>query len=80
MYEGTDFEADIVGFYSNVRNMMSAMYPPSDFGPREVLNCDTDSMTREELMEHKRMVECQEKQIKEGYKRVQTKIKELNIS
>ena len=74
-FEGVDFEADMIAFYSRLRGMMAEMFPPTDFGPKAIKLYHTDNMTREEILECKRKSE--EKQIKEGYSRVKIKIKEL---
>ena len=76
-FEGVDFEADMIAFYSRLREMMAEMFPPTDFGPKAIKLYHTDNMTREEILECKRKSETEEKQIKEGYSRVKIKIKEL---
>ena len=35
-FEGVDFEADIIAFYSRLREMMAEMFPPTDFGPKAI--------------------------------------------
>ena len=76
-FEGVDFEADMIAFYSRLREMMAEMFPPTDFGPKAIKLYHTDNMTREEILECKRKSEIEEKQIKEGYSRVKIKITEL---
>ena len=76
-YEGTDFEADVVTFYSSLREMMASVFPVTDFGPVQVTLKTTEGMTREELLEYKRKSEVEEKQIKDGYNRIKSKVKEL---
>ena len=66
-FEGLDFEADSVSLYSNIR----------DFGPKQLDLLETAQLTKEELMTYKKNIELNEKQIKEGYNRVKTKVKEL---
>ena len=76
-FEGVDFEADMIAFYSRLREMMAEMFPPTDFGPKAIKLYHTDNMTREEILECKRKSDTEKKQIKEGYSRVKIKIKEL---
>ena len=76
-FEGLDFEADMIAFYSRVREMMAEMFPPTDFGPKAIKLYHTDNMTTEEILECKRKSDTEKKQIKEGYSRVKIKIKEL---
>ena len=76
-FEGVDFESDFVEFYEGVREMVAAMYPPTDFGPVKVALRETDEMTREEMIEYKQIIDRQEKQRKDGYNRIKAKIKEL---
>ena len=35
-FEGVDFEADIIAFYSRLREMMAEMFPPTDSGPKAI--------------------------------------------
>ena len=35
-FEGVDFEADMIAFYSRLREMMAEMFPPTDFGPKAI--------------------------------------------
>ena len=72
-----DFEAELVIIYSDLGEMMSLMYPPSDFGIEELEIENSEGMTRAELLTYKRKIESQEKQQKEGYKRIKNKVKEL---
>ena len=76
-YEGYDFETDLVITYSDIRKMMSLMYPPSDFGLVELEIENSEGMTRAELLTYKWKIETQEKQQKEGYKLIKNKVKEL---
>ena len=76
-YEGYDFETDLVITYSDIRKMMSLMYPPSDFGLVELEIENSEGMTRAELLTYKWKIEIQEKQQKEGYKLIKNKVKEL---
>ena len=76
-FEGVDFEAYMIVFYSRLREMMGEMFPPTDFGPKAIKLYRTDNMTREEILEWKIKSETEEKQRKEGYSRVKIKIKEL---
>ena len=76
-YEGYDFETDLVIMYSDIRKMMSLMYPPSDFGLVELEIENSEGMTRAELLTYKWKIEIQEKQQKEGYKLIKNKVKEL---
>ena len=76
-YEGYDFETDLVTMYSDIRKMMSLIYPPSDFGLVELEIENSEGMTRAELLTYKWKIEIQEKQQKEGYKLIKNKVKEL---
>ena len=77
-FEGVDFEAYMIAFYSRLREMMAEMFPPIDFGPKVKKLYHTDNMTREEILECKRKSETEEKQIKKGYSRVKIKLKNLD--
>ena len=57
--------------------MVSLMYPPSVFGIEELEIENSEGMTRAELLTYERKIESQEKQQKEGYKRIKNKVKEL---
>ena len=57
--------------------MVSLMYPPSVFGIEELEIENLEGMTRAELLTYERKIEPQEKQQKEGYKRIKNKVKEL---
>ena len=76
-YEGYDFEADLVIMYSDLRKIMSLMYPPSDFGLEELEIENLEGMTRADLLTYKRKIESQEKYQKQGYKRIKNKEKGL---
>ena len=70
-YEGTNFEADVITFYSSLREMMASMFPATHFGPVQVIvKTTTEGMIREELLDYKRKSEVEEKQIKDGYIRI----------
>ena len=49
IYEGLDFEADLVTFYNDLRIMMAEMYPSEDFGPKSLELMETDRMLKEEV-------------------------------
>ena len=53
------------------------MYPPSVFGIEELEIENSEGMTRAELLTYERKIESQEKQQKEGCKRIKNKVKEL---
>ena len=57
--------------------MVSLMYPPSVFGIEELEIENSEGMTRAELLTYERKIESQEKQQKEGCKRIKNKVKEL---
>ena len=76
-YEGYDFEADLVIMYLDLQKMMSLLYPSSDFGLEELEIENSERLTSTELLTYKRKMESQEKQQKEGYKRIKNKVKEL---
>ena len=65
-YEGYDLETDLVKMYSDLRKMMSWIYPLSDFGLVELEIENSEGMTRAELLTYKWKIETQEKQQKEG--------------
>ena len=48
-FEGVDFEADMIAFYSRLREMMAEMFPPTDFGPKAIKLYHTYNMTREDI-------------------------------
>ena len=54
--------------------MISLMYPPSDFGLEKLEIENSEGMTRAELLTYKPKIESQEKQQKEGYKRIKNKV------
>ena len=54
--------------------MVSLMYPPSVFGIEELEIENSEGMTRAELLTYERKIESQEKQQKEGYKRIKNKV------
>ena len=54
--------------------MISLMYPPSDFGLEKLQIENSEGMTRAELLTYKPKIESQEKQQKEGYKRIKNKV------
>ena len=76
-FEGVDFESDFVELYEGVREMVAAMYAPTDFGPVKVALRETDEMAREEMIEYKQIIDRQEKQRKDGYNGIKAKLKEL---
>ena len=49
-YEGYDFEAYLVIMFSDLRKMMSLLYPPSDFGLEELEMENSEGMTRADLL------------------------------
>lgn len=77
LYEGLDFETDLVSCYSHIRKVMAGQYHTENFGPIAVPNENTSIMEPEELLQQKPRVDKMEKLIKEGYNRVKTKIKDL---
>ena len=76
-YEGYSFEADLIIMYSDLRQMIPLMWPPPDFGLEELKIENSKGMARAELLTYKPKIESQEKQQKEGYKRIKNKVKEL---
>lgn len=63
--------------HSDLQKMMKVMYPPSDFGVEELEIENSEGMTKAELLTYKRKIESQEKQRKEWYKRIKSKVKKL---
>lgn len=76
-YNGSDFQADLVTCYGEVRKMMAIMFPLSDFGPGIISSQDTELMEPDELIQYKRRIDRLERMKKDGYNRVKAKIKEL---
>ena len=74
-FEGYDFEVDLITLYGDIRKEMAESY--RDFGPMAVDRFDTDLMTENELLSYKKVVDDQERKIKDGYNRVKVKVKEL---
>ena len=50
-FEGLDYEADMIAFYSRLPEMMAEMFPPTDFGPKSIKLYHTSNVTREEIFE-----------------------------
>ena len=48
--EEVDFEADIVAFYSGMREMMTEMFSPTFFGPKAIKLYDTDICVHEKTI------------------------------
>lgn len=77
LYKGVDFQSDLVECYSVLRKKLAELYVPTDFGPVNIDNECTDDMSKDELLKYKTKIDKQEKQKKEGYNRVKSKVKEL---
>ncbi|KAL9952960.1 hypothetical protein ACROYT_G040293 [Oculina patagonica] len=76
-FECKDMESDLIQFYSDIRLMMSKLYPPDDFGPPESVSLPETGvgMDVDEFRALKARHETDAKQIKVGYDRVKEKIK-----
>jgi len=75
-----EFEANKILFYSEVREMMAALYPESDFGPISDIAENIEDMTDSERKEYERRKMKEDVLIKEGYNRVKTKVKEIRAN
>ena len=49
-FEEVNFEADIIAFYSGMREMMTEMFSPTSFGPKGIKLYDTDICIREKMI------------------------------
>ena len=77
-YERTDFEANVVTFYSYWWKWWHQCFLATDFGPMQVTVKTTEGMTWKDLLEYERKIEVTEKQIKDGYNRIKSKVKQLS--
>ena len=75
-----DFQANKSYFYSEVREMMAAMYPEQDFGPLTPPLQSTVEMTDSQRYQYEMRKQKQDNLIKEGYTRIRNKIKEMRAS
>ena len=77
-FKGTDFEADLVCMYTEVRKLMALSYA-SDFGPEKVSAPEREikEMGKDEYDKYIKQTEAQKALIKTGYSWTEEKIKTL---
>ena len=75
-FECKDIESDLVQFYSDIRLMMSQLYPAEFFGPEETTPIEgADDMEPSEHLALKTTYKKELQQIKTGYERIKEKIR-----
>lgn len=73
-FECKDMESDLVQFYSDIRLMMSRIYPVENFGPEKETSLEgAEDMDPNEYLALKTRYEKDMQQIKTGYERLKEK-------
>ena len=77
-FECKDMESDLVQFYSDIRLMMSRIYPVENFGPEKETSLEgAEDMDPNEYLALKTRYEKDMQQIKTGYERIKEKVRAI---